>query len=850
MLGEVLLTSVFFAPTLHAQYRYEWQQKNNAPDQVPMYRPEEVALDQLGNVYVTDYGRDRILKFSPAGQLLLNIGSGNGQLEAPLGVAIDGEGNIYATDTNGGVKKFDANGRLLLKINLEGQPDGGFNYGVRRIALDGQGNIYVTDFKNYNVQKFDASGRLLLKFGAMGSGMDGYFMSPMGIAVDGQGNIYVADLNGDRIQKFNAEGQFLLRIGTRGLGEGQLWNPSSVAVDQEGKIYIVDLGGMYVQKFDAAGHFLVKFGTGGSAEGQFMYPSGIAVDGQGNVYVADNLNDRIQKFSPAPCAPIALSPGTLPAAAIGAPYSATLTGAPARYTYSAAGLPAGLSMSSTGVISGTPTAGAPSVPVTITAAFDRCSQSVEYALPVHPGTAAVSLAGLHQTYSGTARPVAVTTTPAGLVTRVTYDGSPVVPCNAGTYAVAATVVSADYTGTATATLTISKAPLVAKAVDLSKVYGDPNPALALTYSGLVNGETEAVLDAMPTASTPAVPASNAGTYPITLSGGHDDNYAFTLQPGTMTVTKAGQRLTFESLPGKTFGDAPFALSATATSGLAVAFSSSDPAVAAVSGNTLTIAGAGTVTITASQAGNDNYGPAASVSRSFTVAKANQAIAFAALPGKKETDEPFTLTAAASSGLAVAFRVLTGPAVLMGNVVTLTGTGQVTIEAAQDGNARYAAAPPEIRTFCVEPVKPVVTAHGVTLHSSRKTGNQWYLDGVLLPGETGHVLVVRTTGTYTVSAHAPCGQSLTSDAFSVGANPIADAGTLYPNPATDKLALEFPREVMCSSVKVFDAHGKEVASQPGQDKNSILLDVSGFRKGVYYLEAQTTGGVTRHRFILQ
>ncbi len=87
--------------------------------------------------------------------------------------------------------------------------------------------------------------------------------------------------------------------------------------------------------------------------------------------------------------------------------------------------------------------------------------------------------------------------------------------------------------------------------------------------------------------------------------------------------KLDQTITFGALADKTYGDAPFAVSATASSGRPVSFSASDSCT--VSGTTVTITGAGSCTITASQAGNDSYNAAPSVSQGFSIAKASLAV---------------------------------------------------------------------------------------------------------------------------------------------------------------------------------------------------------------------------------
>ncbi len=88
------------------------------------------------------------------------------------------------------------------------------------------------------------------------------------------------------------------------------------------------------------------------------------------------------------------------------------------------------------------------------------------------------------------------------------------------------------------TITITKASVTAIAVDASRVYGAVNPSFAITYTGFLNGENSLVLDTPPTAATTATVLSNAGTYPITVSGGLDNNYTILYTSGTLTITKA------------------------------------------------------------------------------------------------------------------------------------------------------------------------------------------------------------------------------------------------------------------------------------------------------------------------
>jgi hypothetical protein len=175
-------------------------------------------------------------------------------------------------------------------------------------------------------------------------------------------------------------------------------------------------------------------------------------------------------------------------------------------------------------------------------------------------------------------------------------------------------------------LTVNPAALTITADDKEKVQGDPLPVFTVSYSGFVNGDDAGDLTTQPVASTAATAASLPGDYPITVGGATAANYTITHVPGNLKVTasKQQQTITFAPLAAKTYGDADFD-PATASSGLQIAYSSSDPAVATVVNNKIHIVGAGTTTITASQAGDINYEAAADVSRSLTVNKASLTI---------------------------------------------------------------------------------------------------------------------------------------------------------------------------------------------------------------------------------
>jgi hypothetical protein len=133
--------------------------------------------------------------------------------------------------------------------------------------------------------------------------------------------------------------------------------------------------------------------------------------------------------------------------------------------------------------------------------------------------------------------------------------------------------------------------------------------------------------------------------------------------------------------------------------------------ATIESNLLTITGAGTVTVRASQAGDQNYGAAADVDRSFAVMKANQRIIFELLADKIYGDPPFMVNASASSGLPVSLRIVSGPATITGNVVSIAGAGTVTVRASQAGNANFNAAPEVEQTFTAANPVPLLARIG-------------------------------------------------------------------------------------------------------------------------------------------
>ncbi len=171
--------------------------------------------------------------------------------------------------------------------------------------------------------------------------------------------------------------------------------------------------------------------------------------------------------------------------------------------------------------------------------------------------------------------------------------------------------------------------------------------------------------------------------------------------------KADQTIEFELNDQIGFTDVAVPLEATASSGLPVSYEViSGPA--SIAETNLLISGTGTIVIQASQPGNDTYNRAPLVQKTIIVSKADQTINMESIDDKTFGDEAFEVLATSSSGLAVALTIQSGPATIDGNLVSITGTGEITIEANQAGNENYNAATPLTITIQVLKADQIIT----------------------------------------------------------------------------------------------------------------------------------------------
>ena len=260
--------------------------------------PRGVAINQRGEVVVTEVGGHCVSVFSPSGKKLRSFGthgSGQGQLHHPSGVAVDGEGNVLVADKdNYRIQKFTAEGQFLAAVGTFGSGplqfrdpiDIAFNMSINK--------VYVVDDEDHHVQVLNSDLTFFSTFGKEGSGKE-QFNFPCGIACDSTGKVYVADTGNYRIQVFTAEGKFL-RMFSRHSYRRERDLIYCVAVDTSGMVYASEDGNDHVSVFTSEGQLVTSFGRKGERPGEFVSPRGLAVDNSGVVYVCDLDNYRVQVF--------------------------------------------------------------------------------------------------------------------------------------------------------------------------------------------------------------------------------------------------------------------------------------------------------------------------------------------------------------------------------------------------------------------------------------------------------------------------------------------------------------------------------------------------------------------------
>jgi sugar lactone lactonase YvrE len=281
----------------------------NGPGSTALFnQPDGVAIDGAGNLYVADSGNATIRKITPDGIVSTLAGSAGGRgnqdgtggaasFSSPVGLAVDGAGNLYVADPfNATIRKITPAGAVSTLAGSpanRGDADGTgaaarFNY-PNDVAVDTAGNVFVADTYNDTIRKITPTGVVTTLAGSAGisgavdlTGRSALFNQPYGLAVDGAGNVFVADTGNGTIRRISPGGAVSTvagMAGVAGFGDGigsrALFNqPHSLWVDATGNIFVVDSGNAALRRIAADGTVTTPALTAAPSAGSSPPPMG------------------------------------------------------------------------------------------------------------------------------------------------------------------------------------------------------------------------------------------------------------------------------------------------------------------------------------------------------------------------------------------------------------------------------------------------------------------------------------------------------------------------------------------------------------------------------------------------
>ncbi|MBC7554469.1 MAG: T9SS type A sorting domain-containing protein [Taibaiella sp.] len=313
-----------------------------------LFKPTGICVDKQKNIFIANYGDNRIKRLDRYDTLFTVGGNGNpgytgdggdvaeAQFDKPIGVCLDTAGNLYITEFyNNVVRKVTASTNIITTVcgNGSGGYAGDWVSALtahletpRGACVDKQGNIYIADWGNNRIRKVNSADGIIHT--VAGNGISGYsgdggqataamISYPHAVCLDTAGNLIIADFGNNVIRKVNLVSGLITTIAGTGAagyaGDGgsattaELHSPVNLAADNKGNIFVADYDNNVVREITAGGFIFTVAGSGGygytgdggpAALATFYGPAAVCVDDAGYLYIADAGNSAIRKVTP------------------------------------------------------------------------------------------------------------------------------------------------------------------------------------------------------------------------------------------------------------------------------------------------------------------------------------------------------------------------------------------------------------------------------------------------------------------------------------------------------------------------------------------------------------------------